>query len=160
MLSGKLPPGHAPPLPLFTLRAGLTQSQTGVQGALGLLCSGGRAYTAWAGLVSFFADALLKKKYRENIARTLHVIVGCQCRHCDKNLIYCAALACIHTCMHLCTHGCPGHTYGLMQVETNTHTCTHRHTRTHKGCTIIAKMIITIILINIDITIIYHDYSL
>jgi hypothetical protein len=32
---------------------GLTQSQTGVQGTLGLLCSGGRAYTAWAGLVSF-----------------------------------------------------------------------------------------------------------
>ena len=55
----------------------LTQS-AGAQGALGLLCSGGRAYTAWAGLVSFlfsfFADALLKKKmwvgsivkYREN----------------------------------------------------------------------------------------------
>ena len=41
---------------------------------------------------NFFADALFKKKYRENIARTLRVTGG-QYRHCDKNSIYCAALA-------------------------------------------------------------------
>jgi hypothetical protein len=40
----------------------------------------------------FFADALFKKKYREDIARTLSVIVGRQYRHRDKKSIYCAAL--------------------------------------------------------------------
>ena len=62
-----------PPPPLFTLRAGLTQSQTGVQGALGLLCSGGRAYTAWAGLVSFLVFFLLRMHYLKNISREHYV---------------------------------------------------------------------------------------
>ena len=43
--------------------SGPTQSQTGVQGALGLLCSGGRAFTAWAGLVSFFFFFFLRVHY-------------------------------------------------------------------------------------------------
>ena len=41
---------------------------------------------------SFFCGCITSKKYRENIARTLRVIVGRQYRHRDKNSIYCAAL--------------------------------------------------------------------
>ena len=59
------------------MQDGLTQS-AGAQGALGLLCSGGGEYNAWAGLVSFlffFADALFKKKMWVGSTHLMHVIV-------------------------------------------------------------------------------------
>ena len=84
MLSGKLPPGHAPRLFQASRRCvqdGLTQSQTGVQGALGLLCSGGRAHTAWVGLVSFFH--FFKKISREDYVSSwdVNIIIAIKIRY-------------------------------------------------------------------------------